>query len=278
MKRSVWPVLVLVLALAASAGLKMGNDRIARRKIPGSSIIYIPSGKYLKPMTFGHPSLVADIIFIWAIQYYGNPAIPGKFEHFTHIFSIIADLDPRYIDPYEIGSLIALYDAKDLTLAIKILDMGLERNPDRWIFPFQAGHYALLAKDFDTAKIYFKKAMDIPGSPPIAKRLYGNAAYKTLDYQTAWATWKEVYETASEDEIRKIASNHLYNIKSTVDIAALKNAVFDFRARFGRNPAALDELVRSGFLRAVPRDFDDKEYLYDPVSGGITTRVNPWKR
>ncbi|MDD8026710.1 MAG: hypothetical protein PHI34_09345 [Acidobacteriota bacterium] len=279
MKRSPVPVVVLILALAGSAGLKKANDSLGRTKIPGSGIIYIPSGAYLKPVTFGFPSLAADLIYLWSIQYFGNPAIPDKFKYFTHIFSIISELDPRYVDPYEVGALIALYDARDVPLAVRILDLGLAKNPDRWIFPLEAGHYAkLYAKDVELARAYYKKAMDIPGAPAITKRLYANAAFKALDYRTAWETWREVYDTSADAAVRKIASNHLYNIQSVVDGEAVRNAVFDFRARFGRNPADLEELVRSGRLREVPRDFDGRDYLYDPRTGGITTRVNPWKR
>jgi tetratricopeptide (TPR) repeat protein len=276
--KKIIPVVLLLAALGASMGLKIGNDALPRKRVPGSSIIYIPSGAYLKPATFGFSSLAADLIFLWAIQYYGNPEIPDKFAYFTHIFSIIAELDPRYVDPYEVGALIAVYDAKNLSLALNILDIGAAKNPDMWIFPFEAGHYALSQKDWDTAKAYFQKAMDIPDAPAITKRLYANAAFKTMDYQTAWETWKSVYETAADEQIRKIASNHLYQVKSAVDIAALKNAVFEFRARAGRNPENLEALVRAGFLRAVPRDFDDKDYVYDPQSGAIATAVSPWKR
>ncbi len=272
------PVILLLAALLASMGLKRNNDALPRRRVPGSSIIYIPSGAYLKPATFGFPSLAADIVFLWAIQYYGNPEIPNKFAYFTHIFSIISELDPRYIDPYEVGALIAVYDGRDTALALKILDMGAAKNPDQWIFPFEAGHYALARKDFDTAKAYFQKAMDIPGAPVLIRRLFANAAYKTMDYQTSWETWKSVYETAADEQIRKIASNHLYQVKAAVDIAALKNAVFDFRARTGRNPEDLEDLVRAGLIRQVPRDFDDKDYAYDPRSGAVDTAVSPWKR
>jgi len=272
MKKAV-PVILLLAALLASMGLKLGNDSLPRKRVPGSSIIYIPSGSYLKPATFGFPSLAADIIYLWAIQYYGNPEIQNKFAYFTHIFSIISELDPSYVDPYEVGALIAMYDGNDMALAYKVLDMGAAKNPDMWLFPFEAGQYALMRKDFDTAKSYFQKTMDIPGAPEITKRLYASAAFKTMDYQTAWETWKSVYE-----QIKKIASNHLYQVKAAVDIAALKNAVFEFRARTGRNPEDLEALVREGLIRAVPRDFDDKDYTYDPQSGALNTSVSPWKR
>ncbi len=278
MKKRAPLALAVVLALLASMGLKLGNARLNRTKVPGSSIIYIPSGKYLKLATFGYASLAADVVYLWAIQYYGNPAIPDKLRYFIHIFSIISELDPAYVDPYEVGALIAMYDARDLALACRVLDMGAAKNPKMWLFPFEAGHYALGAKDFDTAKAYFQKALEIPGAPAITKRLFANAAFKTLDYQTAWETWKEVYDTAASPNIKQIASNHLYQVKAAADGAALKNAVFEYRARFGGNPPSLELLVRAGLIREVPKDFDGKDYLYDPVTGAVSTAVSPWKR
>src|SRR5512137_1151764 len=102
MKKTGALFLISVLALAGVAGLKLEIDRLPHGKVPGSSIIYIPSGKYLKAASFGFSSLLADILFVWTIQYYGNPTIPNKFDYFTHIFSILAELDSRWIDPYEV--------------------------------------------------------------------------------------------------------------------------------------------------------------------------------
>ena len=145
MKRTLASALALVLLAGGFMGLKARIDRMPRRKIPGSGIIYIPSGKYLKMATFGFSAVLADIIYIWAIQYYGNPAIEDRYEHLTHIFSIISELDPPYVDPYIVGALIAIEDTGDVGLALKILDAGLDKNPGQWIFPFEAGHYAQAA-------------------------------------------------------------------------------------------------------------------------------------
>lgn len=272
-------VLALLLALASIAGLKRGLDAIPRAAVPGSSLIYVPSGKFLKAATFGYSSFVADILFVWAIQYFGNPAIKDKFAYFEHIFSILAELDPKWIDPYEVAALIAVYDAHDVGLALKMYDLGAARNPDMWIFPLQAGHHAqLYLKDYALAKAYYKNAMDIPGSPVIAKRLFANAAYQTMDLATARETWTEVLETATDPQIRKIASNHLYRIKATADIATLSAALRLYKERTGSWPADLGRLVREGILRSLPLDMDGRNYVYDPRTGEVRTAMIPWKR
>jgi tetratricopeptide (TPR) repeat protein len=278
MKKKIAFGMVLLLLGIAAAGLKLRIEALPRRKVPGAGIIYIPSGKYLKFATFGFSSLMADLVYLWAIQYYGNEEISNRYDYLLHVFGIIAELDPRYIDPYEIGALIALYDLRNVALALKILDLGLEKNPAQWIFPFEAGHYAAQAKDFDLAKAYYKKAMDIPGSPAIAKRLYADTAYKTMDLKTSWETWLEVFNTSQDEQIKKIAGNHLYQVKATADFGVLKGALEKYRERFGRLPAEPGELVRTGILPSLPTDYDGKEYVYDPATGEFRTQVIPWKR
>ncbi|HAR36490.1 MAG TPA: hypothetical protein DCR87_06260 [Acidobacteria bacterium] len=271
-------VLGLVVSLLVFSWLKIQTDKVARTRVPGSSIIYLPSGKYLKHMTFGYSSLAADLIYLWAIQYYGTYEITDRFQYLEHIFSIIAELDPKYVDPYEVGALIAVYDAHDPKLAYKILDMGLEKNPDSWIFPFQAGHIAQMQKDFEVAREYYRKAMEIPGAPPIVKRLYANATFRTMNYQEAWEMWKEVYETAQEDWVKEIAYNHLYRVKSTVDTEVLGEAVKKYRERFGRWPADLGQLVRAGLIKEVPKDLDGKDYVYEARTGEVKPARVWWKR
>jgi tetratricopeptide (TPR) repeat protein len=269
---------LVFLLCAGFVSLKAAIERIPRKKIPGASIIYIPSGKYLKFATFGYSSLAADLVYIWAIQYYSTFTIVDRFQNLEHIFSIIAELDPHYTDPYEIGSLIAITEAKDVQLAYNILDLGLAKNPDQWIFPFEAGHIAQRVGDFETARKYYEKAKNIPGAPDIAKRLYAAAGFKVMDLKESWETWLEVYNTAADERTRKIAGKHLYLVKSTADMNTLREAIRRFRERYRRLPSGLDELVRFGIIPELPKDMDGKEYIYNPKTGAITPPSIWWKR
>lgn len=276
---AIFLVILLILSCGIFMSLKVKTDNISRKKIPGSSIIYIPSGQYLKFATFGNSSLLADLIYVWAIQYYSDYTIPDMYEYLDHIFSIINELDPSYLDPYDIGAVIAAYEAEDLDLALKILDRGLEKNPEQWLFPYMAAHYAqMIKKDHKLAQEYYKKAMNIEEVPPIVERLYANAIFKSMDYKRALQTWLEIYKTAKDERIKKIASNHLYNLTTTIDIQKINEAIEKFKESYGRNPMELSQLVRAGFLDSLPKDLDGKEYIYDSRTGEVKTPTIPWKR
>ncbi|TES85839.1 MAG: hypothetical protein E3J89_03750 [Candidatus Aminicenantes bacterium] len=276
---AIFLVILLILSCGIFMSLKVKTDNISRKKIPGSSIIYIPSGQYLKFATFGNSSLLADMIYVWAIQYYSDYTIPDMYEYLDHIFSIINELDPSYLDPYDIGAVIAAYEAEDLDLALKILDRGLEKNPEQWLFPYMAAHYAqMIKKDHKLAQEYYKKAMNIEEVPPIVERLYANAIFKSMDYKRALQTWLEIYKTAEDERTKKIASNHIYNITTTIDIQKINEAIEKFKESYGRNPMELSQLVRAGFLDSLPKDLDGKEYIYDSRTGEVKTPTIPWKR
>ena len=272
-------VAFLMAAAAAFAALKVRTDKVAREKLPGSSIIYIPSGKFLKYATFGYRTLAADAIYLWAIQYYSTPTIDDRFDHLDHIFAIINELDPRYQDPYEVGALIAVQEARNPAAAFSILDRGAANNPDQWVYPFNAGHVALMTlKDYPLAEKYFEQCLKIPGAPEFVERLRANAIFKKGDLRTSWETWLEIYKKAPDERTKKIASNHLYNVKAAIDAAAIEDAAAKYRERFGRPPADLETLLRTGFLREVPKDMDGQDYIYDPATGKVKTVTSPWRR
>jgi hypothetical protein len=294
---------ILLVLLASAAGvvaLKAATDRVSRAKLPGASIIYIPSGKFLKYAAFGYRSLAADLIYLWAIQYYTTPNIDDRFDHLEHVFAIVNELDPRFQDPYEVGAMIAVEGAREvlssrrdlsrgrgradyaralIQSAFTILDRGDANNPDQWVYSFNAGHIALMTlKDYPLAERYFAKCMKIPGAPEFVERLRANAIFKKGDLKTSWETWLDIYKRAPDERTRKIASNHLFNIKATIDGTALEAETAKFRDRYGRFPADLESLVRTGFIREVPKDLDGKDYVYDPATGKVRTVISPWRR
>ena len=99
-----------------------------------------------------------------------------------------------------------------------------------------------------------------------------------MDYKRALQTWLEIYETTKDERTKKIASNHLYNIKATIDIEKINEAIEKFKERYDRNPMELSQLVRAGFLDYLPKDLDGEEYIYDSRTGEVKPPTIPWKR
>jgi len=169
--------------------------------------------------------------------------------------------------------------AKAMRDAFTILERGDANNPDQWIYTFNAGHIALMnLKDYALAEKYFERCMKIPGAPVFVERLRANAMFKRGDLQTSWETWLDIYNRAPDERTKKIASNHLYNVKAAIDRTAIEGALAEYRKRSGRLPADLAALVKAGFLRELPKDLDGKDYVYDPAKGSVKTVISPWRR
>ena len=277
MKKSI-AVILLVLSLTAILGLRLKLDAIPRAEVPGASILYIPTGKFLQYASFGNSSLMADLIYLWSIQYFSNTQILDRADHLEHVFSIISELDPQYLDPYQIGALIAISEAKDLGKAIRILEMGWEKNPDQWILPLEAGHYAeFLLKDYELARKYYQIAMQIEGVPDFVERKVAASTFELGDYKASLQHWLEIYEDTEDPRVKKIANNHIYRTKAALDIETLGKAVSIYQEKFGNIPQKLTQLVTAGILPILPQDLDGEEYAYDPQTGEVTAKTW-WKR
>ncbi len=93
------------------------------------------------------------------------------------------------------------------------------------------------------------------------------------DYEEAWQSWLEIYQTSTDDRVIKIAANHLYNVKASRDIQLIKDAINLYSEKFGRRPLNLEQLVREGFLSSVPKDMDEKDYIYNPQTNEVRTET-----
>lgn len=235
-----------------------------------SPMLYLPSGKYLKPASFGYHALLADFIYLWSIQYYGDPAFQPRMEYLKHTYDLITELDPHYMDAYHMGALFLFYEGRNPKSGLQLLDQGLRKNPSRWALPMDAGYYCMMTmKDKELAYAYFDKASKIPGVPPGAKRIAANMRFKLGDKRAALALWTEVYEIATTSSDRQSAYQHVHDLTILVDLDTIRATVSGFQEKFGRLPLNLEQLVPHGFLKQVPVDPEGNRYEYDPKTGSV---------
>ena len=264
-----------LLAALGSASWSWGHMEALRSVSPaGAQVLYLPSGRYLKITSLGYPEVVADIIYIWSIQYYSNYQESDRFMYLEHIYgSVISELDPKYVDPYLIGAMIMSVEANDDEMALRLLDKGIAANPDEWILAFDAAFLCYdRLKDYPRAARYFETALKAPEVPTAVRRLHAEMYNKMGDKRASLGYWTEVLQGADSDYVRNVSSMHVHDLTIEVDLETLRDAVASFRAKLGTNPPDLQALARVGLIGEVPVDPEGNAYLYDAGTGEVKTQ------
>ena len=268
----------LLGACVAAAGVSSSRLESMSHREGSATVLYLPSGQYLKVVSLGFPELLADAIYLWSIQYYGNYDKADRYVFLEHVYNgVIAELDPHYIDPYLVGSMIMGMEAGDHEMALRLLDKGARANPEEWILPFEAGFICFDSLgDYERAAGYFERAMAIPGAPPATRRIHAEMFNKMGDKRRSLAYWSQIHDTADSDYVRDISWSHVHDLMIEVDLETLTTAVASYRSLHGSLPAALTDLRRAGLVDRIPDDPDGRPYQYDAATGAVKS-ASPWR-
>ncbi|HXV21737.1 MAG TPA: hypothetical protein VD811_12195, partial [Desulfuromonadales bacterium] len=218
----------IVLLGAMTAALSAASvDLLRRDSAPGHHLLYLPSGRYLKAITFGYPQVAADLIYLWSIQYYSNYQIEDRYDYLDQIYRrVIAELDPHFVDAYLVGSMIMSVEANRDDLALALLSQGSEKNPQEWILPFQAGFLCYhKLKDYACAREWFERALQIPGAPAPVRRLYAEMYNRLGDKRSSLRHWREILDTADTEYVRHVSWMHVHDLTIEVDLEELNRRV-----------------------------------------------------
>ncbi len=275
-----WLAVAALSGLLLAAGLQQRYDSTVDYFGERSAFVSLPSGKTLRILSFGYRNLAADMLFIWSIQFYSTYHIRNRFDFIERVYDTITDITPGYKEPYIVGSLIMAHEAKDVPMALRLLDKGSRLNPDEWLFDHDAGFYCYkYLKDYAQAEEYYNRAAAKPGAPVFIQRMKAHMVYLRDDPAMATRMWLDIYRSAEDVLTRDSAFNHLYQIKAEADLPLLRERIAEYRRRYRRLPAALSDLARAGLVREVPRDFAGNEYIYDAAGGTVTAqRIFRWKK
>ena len=264
---------LLVGTLVGVATSARELERLEPARLRSAELLYLPNGRYLRALSLGHASLLADLIYLWAIQYYSEYGTQDRFRYVRHVFGdVIAELDPHYIDAYWLGAMILTVEAHDLPGGLALLDRGIERNPDRWILPYLAAWECHMASRPDCAARYFERAASVPGAPPVARRMHAALLARTGALEEALRLWVGIFEDPAADELsRAIAEKKIGEVRVRLDLARLREAIGAFRNDNGRFPYDLAELSRRSYIREVPQEPHGRPYAYDRATGRVSS-------
>lgn len=137
------------------------------------TLLYLPSGKCLKPLMLGFDELAADFLWIKAIGYFGGHSLTDKsYKWLYHLLDLTTTLDPHFRYPYEFGGIILSAEQGDVEQSNKLLMKGRQYHPKYWRFPFYLGFNKFFyQKDAPSAAHFLAQASSLPGHPAYLPKL-----------------------------------------------------------------------------------------------------------
>ncbi|MDH5185972.1 MAG: hypothetical protein OEZ20_01650 [candidate division WOR-3 bacterium] len=252
-------IVIIILGWTSLYFLQRSIERSYRRGLRerlAAEMMYFPSGKFLKPAFIEYQDLGADLVWLRAIQYYGHHLVTDrKFEWLGHIFEVLTRLDPFFIGAYHFGAITLAWDARQPKTAIALLRRGLKDNPMNWRLPFDIGFiYYMIVDDYDLAGYYFLIASKLPEAWNVLPRWAAFAYARAGKREVSRQIWTDMYNETNNPALKAVAERNLALLQTEEDIEVLQAAVKKYRTAYGRYPQRLSELLKTGFIKKLPKD------------------------
>ncbi len=223
-------------------------------------LLYLPSGKFLKGAALGFDEMLADLLWIKAIGYFGSHAVTDQdYSWLSHILDIVTTLDPFFQYPYEFGGVILATEIGDVDKSNRLLEKGIKNVPETheryWYFPFFiAFNYMYYKDDYKTAAHYLETASKFPQSPDylplLVSRLYADAD----EPEMAIAFLKEMIAGTDSSELKEKLTHRLNEVINQSNIQFLEKAKVNFFLKFHRFPDNIKEMFENRLILYMPVD------------------------
>jgi tetratricopeptide (TPR) repeat protein len=278
--RTVWSAIALIPVLfLAIAALQQRIDAKTRTTAREQEELLLRSGQAAKNLSLGYDSLLADIYWTQAVQYYGaRVGVPGaNFDLLWPLLDVTTTLDPHLMPAYRFGAVFLAETGEGGAgrpdLAIELVKRGIAANPSEWRLDTDLGFlYYWRAQDYKNAAAAYLQASKNPEAPLWAKYMAARIAQKGGSIETSRMIWSELYESTKDPNIKRTAAEQLKALKALDDEEHLDELVAEYRTRFGHYPASTQELVAAGMIAGIPVDPAGFAYVFGPEG---KSRLNP---
>jgi hypothetical protein len=227
------------------------------------------SGNMVKGLSLEYAPLMGAIYWTRAVQYFGEKhrLNDRNLELLWPLLDITTTLDPHLVVAYQFGAMF-LSDAPPRGAgqpdqAIQLLERGLKENPEFWRFYQDLGNvYYFDKKDYAKASEAFQKGSNFPGAYIWMRVMAAKIAEEGESLETSYFLWKQVYETTTDEQIRKNAEKHLKLVTAEMNMQEIDRVADEYEKQTGRRANRLSELVQAGLLKGIPRDPEGFPYVF----------------
>jgi hypothetical protein len=265
----------LAVAMLIVLQVYLGQWQVPQKKM--EHLMYLPDPEYLQLISVGYRELVADALWLQAIQVMGERKISETAGRWLYrAFDIITTLDPKFVRVYEAGGLALTTLVVLPEESNQLLMKGIEHNPDEWKLPFYLGiNYYFELYDDGKAGEYMAQASRISGAPsglvPFAANLFASAKSP----QQAVDILATAYHNTSDENAKKLLELRLKIMLAERDVVVLEQAINRYKTLEGRLPGRLEDLVAAGLLQQLPQEPAGGHYVYDATTGAVSSSEFP---
>ena len=241
------------------------------------NLLYVRSPETMKRLALSYDSLLADVYWIRAVQYYGGTRLstdPNKrYDLLFPLLDLTTSLDDRFNIAYYYGSTF-LAEAPPggpgrPDLAIALLEKGLRAQPEKWEFAQWIGfvHY-WWRQDYQQAAAWFSRAAEFPGAPIWMAPLAASTLTEGGSRQASRFMWEEIARTAEDEWFRNEARRRLQQLDAMDQLDQLRTVAARFAEQRGAPASDWSELRAAGYLKGTPVDPTGTPYRLD---AGVVT-------
>jgi len=271
-KRTAAQILCGVALLAGASGLLHTLDRDRNAVARAEQLAYLPKGEYLKLAVLGYRQVVADLIWLQAVQHIGAKRDTQLGYTWTyHAVDVLTDLDPTFVPPYQatglfLGVLVGRHEE-----GVAILNKGIQRNPAGWQLPFLAGYISYYERcDPAAGGEFFRMAARVPGAPAYLPQLAARMTVESGDSSAALEFLQRFSRSVSDERVREALFRRMKEIVQEQDLGLLEESIGRYRTRYGQAPAKLEDLLLHGIITRLPVDPLGGQYELNSLTGAVT--------
>jgi hypothetical protein len=180
--------------------------------------LYLPSGKLVKEMSLGYREVTADIIWLSAVQYYGDFRKGNHdLKYFRGLIDIVTELDPHFTFAYLFGALVMSEDVGSFDEGMEILKDGMTKNPKSWQLPFEVGFLNFVNGGNNAlAARYFELASKMPDAPEFTERFAAFVYSKAGNTESSIRMWEEYKEHTDSPFLKELAERYIQKIEQSI--------------------------------------------------------------
>ena len=257
------PLQAAAFLLLAGGVWLTGSGLEARVQAP-YDVSVVPRASLLRWLSFGHPTLAANLFWLRTVQFVGEPRAKERgFGKLYPLVDLVTDLDPGHGYAYQVGGVL-LGSLGQVAESNAILEKGIRNTPNRYILPYLRAFNAFYYQDdWPEAGRWAAVSARTPGAPPHVFQNVTAYYVKGRRADAAVAFLEQSLAEARDPETRKAVEKQLQQARLEREALRLEDAAAAWRERYLAGPLSLGQLVEEGLVPVLPADPYGGELVLD---------------